>query len=62
MKKILVAAVFLAGVAIAMFAEYRYIMQNIKPYHGDRDTVYIEIFGQIDEYASNPVSELYNNR
>lgn len=33
-----------------MYAEYRYIMTNICPSKGDNGTVYIEIFGQVDEY------------
>lgn len=33
-----------------MFAEYRFIMNNIKPYRVERGTIYIEIFGHIDEY------------
>lgn len=33
-----------------MFAEYRIIMHNIRPYIGENNIVYIEIFGQVDEY------------
>ena len=33
-----------------MFAEYRFIMHNIRPYLEENNTVYLEIFGQVDEY------------
>lgn len=35
-----------------MFAEYRYIMHNINPYIGENNVVYLEVFGQIDEYSA----------
>ena len=43
----------LAGVlliASVMFAEYRYIMHNVRPYIAENNTVYLEVFGQVDEY------------
>jgi hypothetical protein len=42
-----------------MFAEYRFIMLSIKPYNGDNGVVYLELFGQVDEYYADPVSELF---
>ena len=33
-----------------MFTEYRYIMRNICPYLGENNTVYLEIFEQVDTY------------
>lgn len=33
-----------------MFGEYRYIMRNICPYLGENNTVYLEIFEQVDTY------------
>ncbi len=36
-----------------MFAEYRFIMQNIRPYIGENNTVYLEVFGQVDEYYAD---------
>lgn len=39
-----------------MFAEYRFIMCNIKPYKGDNGTVYLEIFGHVDEYYAEPIN------
>lgn len=60
MKKAI--AIFLAIVALLgiMYAEYRYIMVNICPYRGDNGTIYLEIFGQVDEYYADPVSEMPN--
>ena len=49
MKKILTVALFLAFTAALMFAEYRFIMENLDAYVA-ADAVYVEIFGQIDEY------------
>ena len=36
-----------------MFTEYRLIMHNIKPYLGENNTVYIEIFGATDTYYAD---------
>lgn len=47
MKKIILIAMILASI---MYAEYRYIMLNLCPSNGDNGTVYIEIFGNVDEY------------
>ena len=51
MKKNLVAIIAIIMVILAlMYAEYRYIMINQCPYFGEDNTVYIEIFGQVDSY------------
>jgi hypothetical protein len=50
MKKSVKFVIELMVLLVIMFAEYRYIMTNITPYHGDNDAVYLEIFGQVDEY------------
>lgn len=42
--------IILLAVAVLMYAEYRYIMLNLSPSNGNNGTVYIEIFGQVDEY------------
>lgn len=55
MKKVIA---IIALLACLMFAEYRFIMHNLCPYRGDNGTVYIEIFGQVDEYYADPVSEM----
>ena len=57
MKKlfaIILSVVMLLGI---MFAEYRYIMHHIKPYRGERGTVYLEVFGQVDEYYAEEWEE-----
>lgn len=33
-----------------MFGEYRYIMHHICPYLGENNTVYLEIFENVDTY------------
>lgn len=54
MKKVIL---ILLAVAVLMYAEYRYIMTHICPYKGFNGTVYLEIFGQVDEYYAEPLSE-----
>ena len=58
MKKAIVIILALVMMVGIMFAEYRYIMLNICPYNGDNGTVYIEIFGNVDEYYAEPASEM----
>lgn len=41
-----------------MFAEYRFIMHNIKPYIGKNNTVYLEIFEQVYEYHAEDMTEI----
>jgi hypothetical protein len=41
-----------------MYAEYRYIMVNLKPYRSDNETVYIEMFGNVDEYYADYIENL----
>ena len=55
MKKLIIAIIVLASI---MFVEYRVIMHNICPYRGDNGTVYLELWGQVDEYYADPVSEM----
>ena len=55
MKKIILIILIVAAL---MYAEYRYIMCNICPYNGDNGTVYIEIFGNVDEYYVESASEM----
>jgi hypothetical protein len=49
-NKIIIAIVGIISIMFLMFAEYRYIMLNVCPYIGENNTVYIEVFGRIDEY------------
>lgn len=56
MKDIIIKII--AGLLIVtslMFAEYRFIMHNICPYLGERGTVYLEIFGQVDTYYAEEI-------
>lgn len=54
-KKIIAIIVGLLIIISLMFAEYRYIMLNIASYIGENNTVYLEIFGQVDEYYAEDV-------
>ena len=55
MKKKLLCAIAICLALIAlMYGEYRYIMCNQRPYLGERGTVYIEMFGNVDEYYAEP--------
>ena len=38
-----------------MFGEYRFIMHNIHPYLGENNTVYLEIFEQVDTYYAEDI-------
>ena len=55
MKKIAKFVIILMVLLSIMFAEYRFIMLSIKPYIGERGTVYLEVFGQVDEYYADPL-------
>lgn len=52
MRRIFVLVLFLI---LLMFAEYRMIMNNIRPYRGEDGTVYLEVFGMVDVYNAEPV-------
>ena len=56
-KKLLTIALSLLVLFGIMYAEYRYIMCNQLPYRGERGTVYIEMFGRVDEYYAEPYNE-----
>lgn len=55
-KKIITAALLIIALLGIMFAEYRLIMCNQRPYRGENGTVYIEMFGHVDEYYAEPYS------
>jgi hypothetical protein len=57
-KKIIGIIIGILFIISLMFAEYRYIMCNIHPYLGERNTVYLEIFGQIDEYYAERIEDI----
>ena len=44
------ATILIVVLLVIMYGEYRYIMTHIRPTKGNNNTVYIEIFGQVDEY------------
>ena len=49
-KKIIIILTSVVILLAMMFAEYRFIMCNIRPYRGENGTVYLEVFGNVDEY------------
>jgi hypothetical protein len=49
-KKCITIIIIILGILAIMLAEYRYIMLNLCPYIGEDNTVYIEMFGQVDIY------------
>lgn len=57
MKKLIATVLIIVAVLGIMFAEYRYIMHNIKPYRGEGGTVYLEVFDQVDEYCADEWEE-----
>ena len=59
MNRITKAIIILAAVFALMFFEYRWIMMNIKPYRGFGGTVYLEVFGQVDEYYADSSDVLF---
>lgn len=58
MKKIIRIIVMTAVLLAVMYAEYRYIMVNQKPYYDENGTLYIEVFDQVDTYYAAPISEM----
>ena len=54
-KKLLKAAFALMCITALMFAEYRYIMVNLKPYYAEDGFLCIEFMGQTDSYYAEPI-------
>ena len=54
MKRLLTFAAAIALLFSLMFAEYRIIMHNIRPYV-QGNTVYLEIFGHQDTYYAEDI-------
>ena len=52
MKKLLI---ILAGIAVLMFCEYRYIMTSMQVYYADDGFVMIDVLGQTDSYYAEPI-------
>lgn len=55
-KKLLIILAAVLAIATMLFAEYRFIMCNIRPYKGDNGTVYLDFFGNVDEYYAEPMN------
>jgi hypothetical protein len=55
-KKIVIVLLAVFVILAMMFAEYRFIMHNIRPYKGDNGTVYLEIFGNVDTYYAESIN------
>lgn len=55
MRKALICIFVVVCVLTMMFAEYRFIMYNLKPYRGEGGTVYIEFLGHMDTYYADPI-------
>lgn len=47
--------VILIAILVLMFAEYRYIMTNLKPYYAEDGFLCIEFMGQTDAYYAEPI-------
>ena len=56
MKKFYIILISILLLLATIFAEYRFIMHNIKPYTDDNGTLYLEVFGMIDQYYAEPIN------
>jgi hypothetical protein len=61
MKKLITICLVLVVLIGIMYAEYRYIMTNLHPYKGNSNIIYVEIFGQVDEYYDGLVPIEYTS-
>ncbi len=52
MKKLVAVLTVIAMLATLMFAEYRYIMYNLRPCYAENGFIYIEFMGQTDIYCA----------
>ena len=57
MKKLALTLTIILSILILMFIEYKYIIFNLRPYLGENNTVYIELFNRVDTYYAEPFSE-----
>lgn len=52
-RKLVKLALCIIALVMFMYGEYRYIMTHQCPYvDEENDTIYIEVFGQVDEYTT----------
>ena len=56
-KKIIGVIIGILFIVSLIFAEYRYIMLNLYPQIGDNGIVYIEMFGQTEEYHAEHIKD-----
>lgn len=52
MKRLVIV---LVSIAVLMFAEYRFIMLNLKPYFAEDGFLCIEFMGHVDSYYAEPI-------
>ena len=57
MKKLALTLTIILSIFILMFIEYKYIIFNLRPYLGENNTVYIELFDRVDTYYAEPFIE-----
>ena len=50
--------IIVLAILVLMFAEYRFIMTNLKPYYADDGYLCIEFMGQTDSYYAEPIFEI----
>ena len=55
MKLIVKVLITLVSIVVLMFAEYRFIMLNLKPYFAEDGFLCIEFMGQTDAYYAEPI-------
>lgn len=55
MKRLATIVVSLIVLTAVMYAEYRYIMVNLKPYYAEDGFLCIEFMGQTDAYYAEPI-------
>lgn len=55
MKRMATIVAALVILAVLMFAEYRYIMHNIRLYYAEDGFLCIEFMGQTDAYYAEPI-------
>lgn len=53
--KVILSIIILLAI---MYAEYKFIIYNQRPYLGKDGAVYIELFNRIDEYYAEPAHNI----
>jgi len=55
MKRLAKVLITIVSIAVLMFAEYRFIMLNLRPYYAEDGFLCIEFMGQVDSYYAEPI-------